>query len=445
MTAAQSGVQIVRLLHKAIKSKCPKLFEQMAALTDQRKRKDYQVAELITGALAMFLFKETSRNAFNNDRCEQFKSSYLKIFRLRLPHMDTVDDFLRKLPPFELENLKATLVSALIEQKVLHKFKLLGRHFTVAIDGTGVTSYEENDAEQTCSHKTSKNGKTTYSHYVVDAKLVTGSGFAISLASEWVANEPDRNFNKQDCEHKAFERLAQKLKKHFPRLPLCLLADGLYPNKTFLEVCRSNDWEFVVVLKDESLKKLQEDIKDVENKNRHSISTTDKRNKGNTNIERNYEWITEPLSHGQYTVHWLSCTETITCKDKEAKATTRFVYLTSMEVNKKNVRDIAQAGRNRWKIENEGFNTQKNGGYNLTHKYSRSTFACFKNYYQCLQIAHMINQLAEHSKSMTEMLDTNKKLTIISLWKNLISVLKMGIIQEKHLVITGRGQMRLAG
>lgn len=445
MTAAQSGVQVVRLLHKAIKGKCPKLFEQMAGLTDQRKRKDYQVAELITGALAMFLFKETSRNAFNNDRCEQFKSSYFNIFGLRLPHMDTVDAFLRKLPPCELENLKATLVSGLIEQKVLHKFKLLGSHFTVAIDGTGVTRYEENDAEQTCSHKTSKNGKTTYSHYVVDAKLVTGSGFAISLASEWVANEPDRNFNKQDCEHKAFERLAQKLKKHFPRLPLCLLADGLYPNKTFMEICRSNEWEFVVVLKDESLKKLQEDIKDVENKNRHSISNSDKRNKGNTHIERNYEWITEPLSHGQYTVHWLSCTETITCKDKEAKATTRFVYLTSMEVNKKNVRDISQAGRTRWKIENEGFNTQKNGGYNLTHKYSRSTFDCFKNYYQCLQIAHMINQLAEHSKSMTEMLDANKKLTIISLWKNLISVLKMGGIQERDLAITARGQMRLAG
>jgi hypothetical protein len=397
----------------------------------------------------MHLLKETSRNSFNNDRSERFTDNYFRVFGLRLPHMDTVDAFLRVLSPFELENLKATLVSGLIEQKVLHRFKLLGSHFTVAIDGTGVTSYEENDAGQTRSHKTSKTGKTTYYHYVVEAKLVTSSGLAISVASEWVANEPGRSFNKQDCEQRAFERLAQKLKKYFPRLPICLLADGLYPNKTFLKTCKSNDWEYVVVLKDECLKNLHQDIQDVENKSRRSIRTFDKSNKGKTHTEQHYEWITEPLSHGIYPVHWLSCTETITGKDKEGKdmnpVTTRFVYLASMEVDSKNVRDIARAGRNRWKIENEGFNTQKNGGYNLEHKYSRSTFSCFKNYYQCLQIAHMINQLAEHSKTIADMLEADKKLTIKHLWKDLISVLKIGRIEEKDLAIAGRTQVRLAG
>jgi hypothetical protein len=421
----------------------------MGQMTDKRKRSDYQVTELVTGAIAMFLFKETSRNSFNNERSERFNDNYFRIFRLRLPHMDTVDAFLRLLSPYELENLKAALVSGLIEQKVLHRFRLLGKHFTVAIDGTGVTSYEENDAEQTRSHKTHKSGSTTYSHYVVEAKLVTSSGLAISLASEWVANEPNCNFKKQDCEQRAFERLAPKLKKYFPRLPICILADGLYPNKTLFKTCRSNDWEFIVVLKDECLKTLQQDIKDVENKSRHSVTTFDRRNKGKTQIERRYEWITEPLSHGDYLVHWLSCTETISGKDNEGKdispATTRFVYLTSIEVDKNNVRDIAHAGRNRWKIENEGFNTQKNGGYNLGHKYSRSTFACFKNYYQCLQIAHMINQLAEHSTTITEMFEADKKLTIKHLWKNLISVLETGIIEEKDLATTDCCQIRLAG
>ena len=180
----------------------------------------------------------------------------------------------------------------------------------------------------------------------------------------------------------------------------------------------------MVVLKEDSLKNLQEDIKDTENKSRHSIKTTDKRNNGKTNVERNYEWITEPLSHGAYPVYWLTCTETITGKDKNGKQTTpvatRFVYLAGLEVDKSNVRNLAQAGRMRWKIENEGFNTQKHGGYELEHKYYRSTFACFKNYYQCLQIAHMINQLAEQSKYIADMLATNKKLTIKHLWKDLL-------------------------
>ena len=449
MTAAESGVLIIRQVHKVIKGCCPSVFKLMAGLQDHRKRRDYQLTELVTGAIALFLFKETSRNSFNNDRCARFKANYFKVFGLRLPHMDTVDAFLRKLPPFELENLKAALVGGLIEQKVLHRFKLLGKHFTVAIDGTGVCGYEENDAGQTRLRKKHKNGKTTYSHYVVDAKLVTGSGLAISLASEWVANEPGRCFNKQDCEQRAFERLALKLKKYFPRLPLCLLADGLYPNKTFFAACKANGWQFVVVLKDDSLKTLQEDIKDVENKDRQSIKTFDTSNKGKTRTVQNYEWVTAPLSHGGHAVHWLCCTETVTAKGKDGADTppvvSRFVFLSSMEVDKKNVRGIAGAGRMRWKIENEGFNTQKHGGYGLGHKYSRSTFACLKNYYQCLQAAHMINQLVEHSKNIVGLLGAQNKLTIKHLWKDMVSVMKIAVIETKDLELTNRYQVRLAG
>jgi len=48
--------------------------------------------------IAMFIFKEGSRNAFNNDRSEGcFNVNYQKIFNLRLPHMDTVDDVMHLL------------------------------------------------------------------------------------------------------------------------------------------------------------------------------------------------------------------------------------------------------------------------------------------------------------------------------------------------------------
>jgi len=73
----------------------------------------------------------------------------------------------------------------------------------VGIDGSDMNSFTENDAEDSRTHKTSKNGKVTYQHYVVEAKLVTATGLSISLASDpiaikWVTNEPGRNFDKQD-------------------------------------------------------------------------------------------------------------------------------------------------------------------------------------------------------------------------------------------------------
>jgi len=45
----------------------------------------------------------------------------------------------------------------------------------VGIDGSDMNSFTENDAEDSRTHKTSKNGKVTYQHYVVEAKLVTAT------------------------------------------------------------------------------------------------------------------------------------------------------------------------------------------------------------------------------------------------------------------------------
>jgi beta-galactosidase beta subunit len=44
------------------------MFDKMREIEDYRKKSDYQLAELRTRSIAMFIFKEGSRNAFNNDR-----------------------------------------------------------------------------------------------------------------------------------------------------------------------------------------------------------------------------------------------------------------------------------------------------------------------------------------------------------------------------------------
>jgi len=60
--------------------------------------------------------------------------------------MDTVEDFLRILQPEQLEVIKAALVTGLIGQKVLRHFRVLGKYYTVGIDGTGANSYTAEDA-----------------------------------------------------------------------------------------------------------------------------------------------------------------------------------------------------------------------------------------------------------------------------------------------------------
>jgi hypothetical protein len=134
---------------------------------------------------------------------------------------------------------------------VLHKYRFLKRWFGVAIDATGVMSFTEQHGEQ-CLHRTSTTGKTTYFHHVLEAKLITPTGFSISLASEWLAN-PEGEYDKPDCERQAFARLAAQRKQRYPRLPICLAADGLYPYQGFFDRCRDHGWAFIVTCKDGNL------------------------------------------------------------------------------------------------------------------------------------------------------------------------------------------------
>ncbi len=81
--------------------------------------------------------------------------------------------------------------------------------------------------------------------------------------------------------------------------------------------------------------------------------------------------------------------------------------MTNFSLSKQNLQEISYSGRMRWKIENEGFKEQKNTGYNLQHKYSRKSFIATQNYYQCLQIAHIINQLSYKSSTISKLIKSN--------------------------------------
>jgi len=77
--------------------------------------------------------------------------------------------------------------------------------------------------------------------------------------------------------------------------------------------------------------------------------------------------------------------------------TTTFAWLTNWAVNRASVIPIAdQVGRLRSKIENEGFNVQKNSGLNLEHVFSQNWDQA-KAYYYLLQLGHLLLQLLHHN------------------------------------------------
>ena len=71
---------------------------------------------------------------------------------------------------------------------------------------------------------------------------------------------------KQDCETKAFFRLAERIKKRFPRLPILLLADSLYASKQVMELCREYKWEFLIRYKKGSIPSIAEEYEKIPEK-----------------------------------------------------------------------------------------------------------------------------------------------------------------------------------
>jgi len=428
---------IVIQLCKTIRHFFPDLFLWLKEIEDFRRKSEYELAELITACITMHLLKSGSRNSFNNLRKEaKFKKNYENLFHLRLPHPDTVDNVMRHLPEEVLEQLKKKMLCSLLEMKSLHKYRFLGKWFTVAIDGTGVVSFDHDHCDQ-CLHNTSKKGKTKHFHNVLEAKLVTPNGFSISLATQWIEN-PVGEYDKQDCERKAFTRLAEKLKKNYPRLPMCLLVDGLYPYQGFFETCKTNDWMYIATFKDGCLptvwREKAELLPLMPDNHRQERSY-----QGKTTTERKYSWVNDIDYHG-HCLHWIECLETIEKENGECQ-TTRFSQVTNIPPCYRIITGLLATGRMRWKIENEGFNQQKNGGYKMQHKFARKSYLALKNYYQCLQIAHMINQLLILSSQFQAHL--KGKITIKHLWLCLNGELIWGDIDTMALVNLSKQKIQI--
>jgi hypothetical protein len=223
-----NGKQVLWEVKKVLRCHFSDLYDRLNALSDTRERKCYSPAELVLGGIVLFLLKNKSRNEMDNCfREKEFSDNYRKIFKLRCPSMCAVEDFYRTVDPQEFDDLKSSLIAVLIEKRTLHSHRLFGKYFTIAVDGTGIHSSQIKHWDE-CTYKTSKNGVVTYMNHVLEAKLVCSNGLSLSLCSEMVTNGEE--FIKQDCELNAFKRLAPRLKKYFPRLPICLLLDGLYCN-----------------------------------------------------------------------------------------------------------------------------------------------------------------------------------------------------------------------
>lgn len=296
-----------------------------------------------------------------------------------LPHPDTLNYAFKKLPVGELARLRAQMVRALLRGRVLERFRLLGKFYLVAVDGTGHLSFSERHCPH-CLTRRLSNGQLRYYHPALEAKLVCENGLVLSLGTEFIENTDGEE--KQECELKAFARLLPRLRRDFPQLSLCVLLDGLYLNQTALSLLRQHRCAWIITFKEGSLPQAYGEWKAL-----WPLTEGQQKETRHGALHRRYRWLND-LDHAGHRFDAFECVET-----REPAEPTRFLWATNLHVAPSNVMELSEkGGRCRWKIENEGFNTQKNGGYGLEHAYSENWTAA-RNFYLLMQIAHLLSQL----------------------------------------------------
>ena len=404
----------------------------------------YPLASLLCTGVLLFLFRLGSRRQIQY-QLRQNGPSQTKLetwFEVpTVPHGDTLNYAFQRLQPAEMQEVVCRLVERLIRKKVLYRWRLFD-NFLVAVDGTGMLTFGERHCPSCLTQKL-KNGEIRYYHPVLEAKLVTANGFVFSLITEFIENS-DPQASKQDCELKAFYRLAERLKQRFPRLPICLLLDGLFAGGPTFQLCTDYNWRYLIVLQDKDLPNVHRSYHTVlphvpENHKRLLLGRQ-------REIVQDYRWVKSlAYTDSQNRLHHLNM---IVCQEAKPNRhgdpnTTTFKWLTNFIPTQNNVDLLAnQGGRLRWKIENEGFNIQKNGGFHLEHPYSQEGTSR-QVFYFLLQIAHLIFQLIEKGslfrKAFPNGLGSLKNIAfrLLEAWRNL----RLSSTAFQHLY-SGRYQIR---
>jgi hypothetical protein len=364
----------------------------------------YPLEGLLSTGVLMYLFRLGARRQINY----QLRGNTLSQTKFEawfdvdeVPHGDTLNYAFKKVTPADVQEVVCHMVETLIRKKVLYRWCVYG-NFLLAIDGTGVLTFQARHCEY-CMTRKLNNGESLYYHPVLEAKLVTANGFAFSLMTEFIENT-DPQADKQDCELKAFYRLSKRLKARFPHLPICLLLDGLFAGGPTFQLCHDYGWRYMIVLQEADLPQVHRTYNLV-------LSQTPENHKKvclgqQQEIIQEYHWARQidyrDSQDRHHSLSMLVCKETRPAGLSLSKPmqpadsiTTTFKWLTNFIPTAHNVDTLAnQAGRLRWKVENEGFNIQKNGGFNLEHPYSQNDTAR-KVFYYLLQIAYLLFQLME--------------------------------------------------
>ena len=250
-------------------------------------------------------------------------------------------------------------------RQALDRLRCFDDTLLVALDGVWFHNSDTVHCEH-CNTQQHRDGRTTYYHSAVTPVIVSpGTSRVISLEPQFI--EPQDGETKQDCENAAGKRWLRGAGRSYVDRGVTILGDDLYCNQPMCELLIEHGYNFILTCKYSSHRYLAEWIEQADPKidlNEHFR----KHWNGKQRMTWRYRFANGiPIRDGEdaLRVNWME----VVVLDPDGKQRARHVFATNHELTRDNVAAYIDAGRARWKIENEHNNTLKTKGYNLEHNF----------------------------------------------------------------------------
>jgi len=397
----------------------PILLQRLKEIPDPRNAKTikHKSTVLMLYGILAFAFQMMSRREANREMTMPQFQENLKLLFPELdstPHQDTLNRLLARIQVEKIQDTLIELIERFIRNKKFCRY-LVSNRYSIAMDGTQKMArnhcWADECLERHVQHK-DEDGTLTprpqYYVYVLEANLAFPNGVTIPLMSEFLSyTEGDQSSSKQDCELKAFKRLAARIKERFPRLPVQVLLDGLYANGPVMEICRQYHWQFMIVLQDDSLPSVWEEYRGLE-----KLQTKNRLERAWGNRQQRFRWVNGieyhwgPNERKRQTIHVVICAESWEEVDGDTaqiqEKTSRHVWISSEPLSRDNVHERCNlGGRHRWAIENNIL-VEKRHGYQYEHCFSQN-WEAMRGYHFLMRLGHLINILAQNTAHLAQM------------------------------------------
>jgi hypothetical protein len=345
---------------------------ELERLPDPRQGKNitYEMKDAALGAFSVFFTQSPSFLAHQR-HMQQSKghSNAGSLFRIeRIPTDPQIRNLLDPLPPERVYGTFGQVVEALDQADELASFRTDQELLLVALDGTQYFSSQKIHC-QNCSHRTTAQGQTIYSHSVITPVIVNPEqAHVLPLEPEFI--RPQDGHDKQDCERAAAKRWLRQHGARYAAYHVTVLGDDLYCNQPLCELLLEQELSFILVCKPDSHPKLYEWLDFLsagpeEDLPSHSIRYWN----GRFGEIWTCRYVNDvPLRAGEDALLVSWCELTIH-HEQSGEQLYYNTFVTNYRLTESTVEPIARAGRGRWKIENEHNNVLKNRGYHLEHNF----------------------------------------------------------------------------